>query len=67
MRELLRLKVIAQHGICLLCEKPFADAREITADHIQPRGMGAARRDDSESNIQAVHALCNSEKGSKRL
>jgi hypothetical protein len=36
-------------------------------DHIDPRGMGGAYRDDHPQNIQAVHFWCNSEKGSTRI
>lgn len=67
MRQLLAKKVKEQWGQCAICEKEFKDAREISPDHINPRGMGGARRDDSEENIQAVHNLCNLEKGSKRI
>ena len=67
MRILLALKVKEQLGICALCHKRFEDAREIVADHREPRGMGGAWRDDSPENIQATHSLCNQEKGSRRI
>jgi hypothetical protein len=35
-------------------------------DHIDPKGMGGARRDDHPENIQAVHFCCNGKKGSTR-
>jgi len=35
-------------------------------DHISPRGMGGAWRDDHPDNIQAVHWWCNGDKGSSR-
>lgn len=54
-----------QGGLCPLCGG-FLYRDTATTDHIQPRGMGGARRDDRQENIQAVHALCNSAKGSKR-
>jgi hypothetical protein len=31
-------------------------------DHIDPRGMGGARRDDHPDNIQAAHFWCNGER-----
>jgi hypothetical protein len=40
---------------------------DIVPDHIEPKGMGAAWRDDHPDNIQAAHPLCNLLKGSKRL
>lgn len=55
-----------QKGLCALCGE-WLHPIEATTDHIKPRGMGGARRDDRQENIQAVHALCNSAKGSKRL
>lgn len=42
------------------------ECSEIVPDHIEPRGMGAARR-DGHSEHQAVHLLCNLDKGSRRL
>lgn len=67
MRRLLNRKVEAQGKACGICGKEFEDMREIVPDHIEPRGMGGARRDDHESNIQAAHRACNLEKGSKRV
>jgi 5-methylcytosine-specific restriction endonuclease McrA len=54
-----------QEATCGICKRTLVWA-EATVDHIQPRGMGGARRDDRQENIQAVHAVCNSLKGSKR-
>lgn len=67
MNRLLIKKVAEQHGICALCEKEFTDMDEVGPDHREPRGMGAGKRDDHPSNIQATHNLCNVLKGSKRL
>jgi 5-methylcytosine-specific restriction endonuclease McrA len=36
-------------------------------DHIEPKGMGGAWRDDHPENIQAVHRRCNLQKGSRRF
>ena len=66
MRKLLNRKVAEQGGKCGICHEAFIDCCEIVPDHIEPRGMGAARRDDHPDNIQAVHRRCNGEKGSKR-
>ena len=65
-RKLLNQKVAEQGGKCGICQEAFTDCNEIVPDHIEPRGMGAARRDDHPDNIQAVHLRCNGEKGSKR-
>jgi HNH endonuclease len=40
---------------------------EIVPDHIEPKGMGGAWRDDHPENVQAVHRRCNLQKGSRRL
>ena len=66
MRKLLTRKVAEQGGKCGICYEVFSDCGEIVPDHIEPRGMGAARRDDHPDNIQAVHRRCNADKGSKR-
>lgn len=67
MRRLLNKKIVEQNRICPLCQREFYDYQDIVPDHIEPRGMNAARRDDHPDNIQAAHRLCNLEKGSKRL
>jgi 5-methylcytosine-specific restriction endonuclease McrA len=67
MRKLLDRKIVAQNGICTLCKETFTDYGDIVPDHICPRGMGGAWRDDHPENIQAVHWWCNGEKGSSRV
>ena len=67
MRRLLDKKILAQEGICAVCHKSMDDYREIVADHKEPKGMGGGFRDDHPENIQAVHNLCNLEKGSRRV
>ena len=66
MRKLLDRKIAAQNGICALCKERFTDYADVVPDHINPRGMGGAWRDDHPENIQAVHWWCNGEKGSCR-
>jgi HNH endonuclease len=66
MRKLLDRKIIAQNGICGICKEKFTDYSDVVPDHICPRGMGGAWRDDHPDNIQAVHWWCNGEKGSSR-
>ena len=66
MRKLMDRKIVAQNGICALCNERFTDYGDIVPDHISPRGMGGAWRDDHPDNIQAVHWWCNGEKGSSR-
>jgi len=39
---------------------------EVVPDHKEPRGMGAARRDDHPENIVASCNPCNLDKGSRR-
>ena len=66
MRKLLNRKITAQNGICGICKEKFTDYSDVVPDHISPRGMGGAWRDDHPDNIQAVHWWCNGEKGSSR-
>src|SRR6185437_784709 len=66
LRRRLLLKLEAQNGFCAICNEEIEDVREAAADHIEPRGMGGGRRDDSLDNLQATHARCNFAKGSKR-
>lgn len=67
MRKLLDQKIVAQKGICALCKETFTEYSDIVPDHIHPKGIGGAWRDDHPDNIQAVHFWCNGEKGSARL
>lgn len=67
MRKLLDKKILAQNGECAICNEKFTDYSDIVPDHIHPRGMGGAWRDDHPDNIQAVHWWCNGEKGSSRV
>lgn len=66
MRKLLNKKIIAQNGECATCNEKFTEYSDIVPNHITPRGMGGALRDDHLDNIQAVHWWCNGEKGSNR-
>lgn len=54
-----------QRGLCGICQKHL-DFEDAVSDHIEPRGMDGGKRDDRQSNIQAVCWTCNTEKGSKR-
>ena len=46
MRKLLDKKIVAQNGVCGICKERFTDYGDIVPDHISPRGMGGAWRDD---------------------
>jgi len=67
MKRLLARKVVEQEMKCGICGEPFTDYREIVPDHIVPKGMGSASRDDHPDNIQAAHRRCNLKKGSRRV
>ena len=67
MRKLLNRKIASQSRKCALCEAEFTDYSDVVPDHINPRGLGGAWRDDHPDNIQAVHWWCNGEKGSTRI
>ena len=66
MRKLMDKKIVTQNGECGICHEKLTDYGDIVPDHIHPRGMGGAWRDDHPDNIQAVHWWCNGEKGSSR-
>ena len=67
MRKLHNRKIVSQSRKCALCGAEFTDYSDVVPDHINPRGMGGAWRDDHPDNIQAVHWWCNGEKGSTRI
>jgi len=46
MRNLMDRKIVSQNGICPLCNERFSNYGDIVPDHISPRGMGGAWRDD---------------------
>ena len=60
MRKLLNRKIMEQDGKCAICHAAFTDYNEIVPDHIEPKGMGGAWRDDHPENIQAVCTRCYS-------
>jgi hypothetical protein len=51
-----------------MCDRQvaFTNYSDIVPDHIDPRGMGGARRDDHPENIQAAKSGAMGEKGSTR-
>ncbi|KAF0140121.1 MAG: hypothetical protein FD122_2756 [Stygiobacter sp.] len=51
-----------QNGLCPLCDNKVFITDEIHIDHIKPLAQGGK---DRFINLQAVHKLCNSKKGSK--
>lgn len=68
MDEYLRRKRVAweeQKHICAICHLRL-NWSDTTVDHKLPRGMGGGSRDDRQSNIAAVHGVCNCKKGSRR-
>jgi hypothetical protein len=67
MRKLLNRKVVEQDRECALCYVKFTNYNDIVPDHINPRGMGGAWRDDHPDNVQAAHWWCNGDKGSSRV
>ena len=67
MRRLLRQKIREQNSRWALCGKLFRRFEDAVPDHIEPKGMGGAWRDDHPDNIQAVHRRCNFRKGSRRI
>lgn len=66
MGKVLVKKVSQQNGYCSICKEPLTDMNDVVPDHIEPRGMGGAWRDDREENIGAAHSKCNFDKGSQR-
>ena len=66
MRKLLNRKVREQDRKCAICHEGFSDYSDIVPDHKHPKDIGGPWRDDHPENVQAVHRLCNSEKGSRR-
>jgi hypothetical protein len=67
MRKLLNRKIVEQDRMCGICKEAFTSYNDIVPDHINPKGMAGAWRDDHPDNIQAVHWWCNGEKGSSRI
>lgn len=68
-RELQRRKwKLAESGIknCFYCHEALTDYRETDLAHIEPKGMGGGRRDDSWENLTLAHRSCNNQNGSKR-
>jgi len=56
----------SENGECGICNEKFKEQGDTVPDAERPRGMGEGWRDDRPDNIQALHWLCNREKGSSR-
>jgi hypothetical protein len=67
LRKRLDCKIVSQNGICGICKERFSEYGDLVPDHISPRGMGGAWRDDHPDNFQAVRWWRNGEKGSTRV
>jgi hypothetical protein len=55
MRKLMDRKIQEQGGKCTICREEFTNYNDVVPDHINPKAMGGAFRDDHPSNIQATH------------
>lgn len=53
-------------GLCCLCGE-YVPLEEATAEHIESRGMGGAKRDDRLSNLAASHWFGNNVRGSQSM
>jgi 5-methylcytosine-specific restriction endonuclease McrA len=53
-------------GICILCGL-FIPFEQATTEHIIPKGMGGAKRDDRLENIGVSHFFGNGARGSQSL
>jgi hypothetical protein len=63
MRKLLDRKIVAQSGKCDLCNRQFTDYGDVVPDHINPRGMGGAWRDDHPETFKPFTGGATGEKG----
>ena len=66
VKKLLDEKVLAQNGVCGICNEMFTGYADIAPDPTNPCGMGGTLRDDHPDKIQAVNRRCNGERGSSR-
>jgi len=66
MKKVINRKIQDQGELCSICAEPLTDYAEVVPDHLSPRGMGGARRDDRAENIGAAHGRCNLMKASRR-
>jgi 5-methylcytosine-specific restriction endonuclease McrA len=53
-------------GLCCLCGR-FVPLEEATAEHIESRGLGGAKRDDRIPNLAISHWFGNNARGSMSL
>lgn len=62
LKRFFRVSLWDRSHKCMGCGKPIATFDEATLDHIIPRSKGGRTR---LSNLQLMHAKCNSDKSSK--
>src|SRR5271165_1513394 len=63
MRKLLNRKIAEQDGKCAICHTAFTHYCEIVPDHIEPKGMGGAWRDDSPRQCSGRSSAVQSAQG----
>ena len=57
MRKLLNRKIVEQNRQCTICQVVFTNYSGIVPDHIDPRRMGGARRDDPGMTLGLLEGL----------
>lgn len=67
--ELRRRKgdLIRKYPVCRACGLTFTDYDEIELAHIESKGMGGFKRDDSMGNLTLLHKAANRDQGSMEL
>jgi hypothetical protein len=52
---------------CIFCGKEFSDYRDVDLCHIESKGMGGWRRNDSLNNLELGHRISNLDCGSRSI
>jgi hypothetical protein len=65
MRKLLDKKIVAQNGDCAICNEKFTDYGDVVPDHINPRGMGGAWRNDHPDDGRQLKVPTNDKQNSR--
>jgi len=63
----LKDKKLRTDPTCYACGQQFSDYREVELAHIESKGLGSWKRDDSEKNTVLLHMVTNRDCGSQNL
>ena len=60
-------QLLKTNPVCVACGQQFSDYRDVDLAHIESKGAGSWKRNDSYSNLRLCHHSTNLDCGSRNL